>query len=73
MDLTTFALWCVEQVFEGCDLDGGDVQDKAVECGVLVPTRYDPAIHGENQVDAEPGDDWYVFSPEFKALLDTAK
>lgn len=70
MDLAKFARWCIEQgPFEGCDIDGSDIQNKAVEYGILVETAYDPALHGENHVGAERGDEWYVFSPAFKKLL----
>jgi hypothetical protein len=28
--------WCAEQVFEGCDIDGGDFQDEMVQRGIMV-------------------------------------
>jgi hypothetical protein len=70
MKLAEFAKWVVqESCFDGVgDLDGFDIHKKAVECEVILPTRYDPAIHGESD-DAEPGDDWYVFNPELKKAL----
>ena len=36
-----------------------------MECGILVTTPYNPDIHGDNNLDIEPGDEWFVFSPEF--------
>lgn len=57
-----FAKWVIqESVFDGCDLDGVTVQEKALELGLLTKTSYDPEKHGENEY-AEPGGDWYVFS-----------
>lgn len=70
MDLAGFARWAIRTgPFDGCDLDGGDVQDKAVECGLLVSVPYDPEKHGELEFDAEPGESIYEFSPELKAAL----
>lgn len=70
MDLEKFARWCVQEgPFSGCDLDGGDVQAKAFECGLLTKTKYDPAVHGEDNADyVEPGDAWFVFSDEFNKV-----
>lgn len=69
MKLAEFVKWCIkESSFEGCDLDGWAVQDKAVEFGILIKTEYDPAKHGKND-DAEPGDEWFVFSEDFKKAL----
>lgn len=63
--LRAFARWAVQEgPFNGCDLDGGDVQTKAIEFGIIVQTQYDPATHGEPDtgVDIEPGDPWFVFA-----------
>lgn len=48
----------------GSDLDGAAVQDKALELGLIVETKYDPDVHGggENSEYTEPGDIWYVFA-----------
>ena len=59
--LAEFARWCIEQCFMGHDLDGGDVQAKAAQLGLLTETKYDPAIHGENDY-ADPGAQWFVFA-----------
>ena len=70
MNLAEFIAWAIrEGSWQGCNLDGGDVQDKAVEMGILVETKYNPRIHGENDCDAEPGCPWFVFSPAFKTAL----
>lgn len=67
--LAEFAKRCIaEGSWRGCDFDGA-AQDWAVELGLLTKTTYDPAVHGENDVDAEPGDPWYVFSEWFEAAL----
>lgn len=68
MKIAKFVRWCItEGCFAGCDLDGGSVQDMAVECGIIKPVKYDPKAHGPNNVGAEAGDDWFVFSDKFKA------
>ena len=61
--LAEFVRWAIsEGPFEGCDLDGGGIQDKAEKLGILIKTKYDPALHGETDI-CEPGDDWLVFAP----------
>ena len=78
MKLKDFIKYCVEEsAFQGCDLDGcdrngWDVQDYAVKCGILVEVPYDPAKHGDDHdIEPEPGDPWFEFSPEFKAFTDS--
>jgi len=69
LNLAEFARWAIENgSWDGSlGLDGGDIQEKAVSCGILIKTKYDPEIHGNNDVDCEPGDNWYVYSPAFAA------
>lgn len=70
LKLAEFVSWVVKtNCWEYRDLDGGDVQDMAVKCGILTETTYDPEKHGESEWDNEPGDPWYVFSDEFKNAL----
>lgn len=62
-----FVKWALrEGAWQGCDLDGGAMQDKAEELGLIVKEPYDPEKHGPNDIDAEPGDDWYVFAPAIR-------
>jgi hypothetical protein len=72
LNLAEFAKWAIRSG-PWSDLDGGDIQDKAVECGILVETQYDPEKHGPTETDQEPGDPWYVFSDEFKSALTSDK
>lgn len=59
-----FARWVIRHsCFDGCDLDGMDVQEKALELGLLIETNYDPAIHPENE-EREPGDTYLEFAGE---------
>lgn len=68
--LAEFLKWAMEDgPFNGCDLDGGSVQDKAEELGLLKIEPYDEAKHGESEFDIDPGDDWYVLSDDVKELL----
>lgn len=63
--LRAFATWAVRSgPFDGSLLDGYDVQEKAVEFGILRPEKYDPEKHGSNDCDAQPGDEWFVFTYE---------
>ena len=71
MNLAEFAKWAVENgCLEGCDLGGGEIQDKAIECGIIVQTKYDPERHGQQfYAEVDPGDPWFVFSDDFYAAL----
>lgn len=70
--MAEFIRWAIrEGCWDGRDLEGSDIHDKAEELGLLVKVKYDPAAHGEpgaafDFVDVEPGDDWYVFCDELK-------
>ena len=71
--LAEFAAWAVlEGAWTGSDLEGGEIQDKAVKLGLIVKVSYDPEVHGESEFDFMPGDDWYVWSEEMKSLLEHA-
>lgn len=65
--MAKFVDWALsEGSWDGCDLNGGDVQDKAEQLGLLVRTKYDPEVHGNSDC-AEPGDDWFELAPEVLA------
>ena len=66
--LSEFFSWATQVAFDGCDLEGSDIQDKAHELGLLTLTAYDPDVHGPSNCDAEPGADWYVISDAVRAL-----
>lgn len=42
--------------------DGPEMQEMGVKHGLLIETKYDPAVHGETDCDAKPGDEWFVFA-----------
>ena len=68
MDIHRFAKAMLEFAFDGSDVSGGDIQDLAQECGLIVETKYDPEKHGTAGLEnCEPGDAWFVYSSEFKA------
>lgn len=49
--------WCAEQVFEGCDIDGGGFQDEMVKRGIMVS---EPA---PDDYKAEwDADEWFVLA-----------
>ena len=57
-----FAQWAIrEGAWDGCDLDGAMIQQKAVELGIVKQVPYDPEVHGESEFDCPPGDPWFVF------------
>ena len=70
--LLEFFRWAMrEGPWDGCDLDGASVQDKAEALGLIVKTQYDAEKHGV-QSDFESGDDWFEYAPHIKALVGEA-
>jgi hypothetical protein len=60
--LRAFVHWALSDgSWQGRSIDGGEIQDKAIELGLVVKTKYDNAIHGES-AEAEDGDDWYMLA-----------
>ena len=58
-----FVKWAMTIAWEGGDADGSDLQEKAIELGLVVKTVYDPIVHGTNHDDVSPGDEWYELAP----------
>lgn len=50
-----------------CDIDGCDVQEWMVECGLVDQVDYDPEKHPN--VEADDGDVIYVLRDDVRALL----
>lgn len=74
LQLANFVKWVIHDgCFDGCDLDGGDIQDRAIKAGILVEEKYDPNKHGPNEYDIAPGEEFYVLSDEFKSALAAEK
>ena len=67
-----FVMWALmEGSFQGCGIDGGAAQDKAVELGLLKQTLYNPAKHGPSDC-CSPGDIWFVPSAALLSILSPA-
>lgn len=63
--LRKFVEWAVsESAFSGYGLDGGDVQDKAEELGLLVEIGYDDVLDegAGAEYGIEDGDSWYMLA-----------
>ena len=63
--LEEFARWAIsEGAWQGGDLEGFEVQEKAEKLGLIVeePGGYDPKRHGPHDY-AEPGDTFFVYAP----------
>lgn len=69
MNLAKFVKECVGVCWEGCNMDGGDIEALAVECGIIVPVKFDPNIHKDHSGYSEEGDPWLEYTDEFKAAL----
>ena len=69
--LAEFLRRCAMESWQGMDICGADVQDWAVELGLMVMEPYDLRKHGRSglEYDIEPGDNWYVLSQEVKDIL----
>jgi hypothetical protein len=62
--LVEFFKWAMrEGPWEGGDLDGGGIQDKAESLGLIVKTKFDPEKHSTAYGDFPDGDDYYEFAP----------
>jgi hypothetical protein len=62
-DYVGFARWCIQEgSWAGTSLDGGEIQDAALRFGIIKQEPYCPEKHGDNDVSAERGDDWFVFT-----------
>jgi len=60
--LRAFAKEIIQHAWDA-DIDGSDVQEIAARHGLITEEVYDPAKHGEDIYDAEPGEDTiYVFT-----------
>lgn len=68
MNLAAFAAEIVAIAWDGGDADGATIQTIAEDHGLIVRTEYDPAIHGPSDI-CEPGDEWFIYSEEFKAAI----
>jgi hypothetical protein len=66
--LAAFFKYAIDASWEGCGLDGGDIQNVAERLGLIRSVPYDPAKHGPSD-EAEPDDPWFVLADDIAALL----
>ncbi|MBY3432829.1 hypothetical protein HFN89_01395 [Rhizobium laguerreae] len=59
-DLKAFAKTMIDCAFEGGDADGGFIQEKAVEFGLLRETVFDSEVHKDQNGWARNGEQWFV-------------
>jgi len=68
--LAEFLRWAVQDhAWEGYDLDGHEIEEKARDLGLIEEVKYDPDIHGEAKIDIEPGDTYDILTAEVRAAL----
>ncbi len=69
--LLTFFKWAMQEgQWEGGNLDGAAVQDKAESLGLIVSVPYDPDKHGAyNDYGCDAGDPWFEFAPGLSASV----
>lgn len=71
--LVEFFKWAMrEGPWDGSDLDGDSVQDKAESLGLIVKTKFDPEKHDGPDWAFSPGDDYYEFAPALRCPAESA-
>lgn len=73
MNLAQFAKECIAAAWDGCGIDGGEIEEIAGRCGLIVAVNFDPAKHVDSNGYSEAGDPWFEYTDEFKAALSLAK
>jgi len=69
--LAGFAHEVLRAIWEGCDLDGEDVQTCALKWGLIIKVPFDPKKHRDEMgVCPWPGDDWFEEHPDIRAALE---
>ena len=74
MDIKAFVRWIVSERCDSLDIDGGDLQEKLIEHGLLIErpaTQEDCETDAGLDYDMSPGDPWLESAPELKAFLDS--
>jgi hypothetical protein len=64
--LAQFFDWAIKASWDGKNLDGGEVQEKALELGLIqcVPYSYDShGPRGRHDFGLDDGDNWYIKAP----------
>lgn len=60
--LANFAKEIIRISWEGCDADGGTIEELALKHDLVKVVEFDPKIHNDTNGCAIVGDDWFVFA-----------
>ena len=72
--LALFADDILDFLWDGSDLDGGDIQHLAEKWGVITEVKFDPRRHDDHYgYGVAPGDPWFVPSRGLRAAVRSAK
>jgi hypothetical protein len=67
--LEEFARTVMQTALEGSDMDGGEIQELALKCGLIKGVPFDPKKHhGPGSEYFEPGDQWFVFDGHLRSI-----
>lgn len=68
-----FVIWAMnEGPWEGGDLDGSEIQDKAESLGLIVETKFDPEKHkAADWAAPEAGEPWFTLDEAIFSLAST--
>lgn len=70
LNCARFVRWALQEgPWQGDDLDGSEVQEKAESLGLIVSVPYDPEKHGaDNNYGCDAGESWFEFSAGLNAV-----
>lgn len=68
--LALFAASMLEISWTGSDPICADIQEEAQRLGLVVETKYDPAVHHDPSGASEPGDTYFEIAADVRGLLD---
>jgi len=70
MKLAEFAKEIIAAAWDGCGVDAGEIQELAVEYGLITETKYDQNKHSPTEFYIAPGEKHFELSEEFTRAME---